>query len=74
MAANIVRGEIDTAPVASETRVVTPSASVRSIIRARGLSLTLSPRLTSGGSPCRGEAGGVLDTVAISIAKIRLRS
>ncbi len=27
-----------------------------------------------GRAPCRGETGGVLDTVAISIAKIRLRS
>ena len=31
-------------------------------------------RLTSGAPPCWGEGGGVLDTVAISIAKIRLRS
>ncbi len=45
MAAKMVRGEIDTAPVASETSVVTPSATVRSTTRARGLTLTLSCRL-----------------------------
>jgi hypothetical protein len=70
----IVRGEIDTAPVANDTRVVTPNATVKNMMRARGLSLTLSCRLTSGWPPCPGEAGGVFDTVAISIAKIRLRS
>jgi hypothetical protein len=74
MAAKIVRGEIGTAPVASEAKVTMPSATVNSTMSVRGLSLRLSRLLTSGGLPCWLEAAELLDTVAISIAKIRLQS